>query len=634
MSTTTALARDSRAQTNGLFHSPIDTETSERLEAWLAGSLWHDDAPRSLKKAWGAPSVEEAWAKWTEHLASRKFAGLVPSDSPKIDPLDWGLPAGDSPVSAVAEWRKQLDRQLQKAPGEKVAVKVESTLAEWLHELEDGPVSVDLALKSVAVAYRLASIAPHTPAGVWWRMVNTLVNLAEETATATAEDLEPETTLVATLLSGELPLVLSLVLPELSPTRSLRAAGRKSLGEGLLAATDGEGILDAALLTATPMLVASWTRARAMGEELKKGCWTGAAETQYEWLVRQTVRLLRVDGTPVFGDGALVAWPAGVLDVALELAGDLEDDAAAAARLGKLLSTVDPDYEEGDLPDASAESEWSSLAVLATGWDKNANRVVVDYSRPEMRIEVEAAGRPLISGVWRSETHFAGKQLQLVDDWEQQCWFNDEECDFLDLVIELSGGCRLERQIFLAKDDGFLMTHDILHGPSSPAGEWRHHVGLPLASGIEFVGEEETRDGVLSHSKAGVRATVLPLALAEWRVDPRRGELTSNNGSLELLQQGRGARLSCPLWFDLRSRRAGRPRTWRQLTVAASLEVAPSDVAVGYRVQVGDSQWLLYRSLAAPANRTVMGENTAAEFLIGRYHRSGEFDELLAVDPA
>lgn len=606
----------------------------ERLEEWLLGEAWHEEVPRNLKKGWPAEDAEAAWQKWTTYLAQRKAEGLVASHSPKVDPVDWGLPAGDSPVARVARWRAELDRQLQKSPSDKAAGKVESALAELLHELEDGPIGIDAALKAVAVAYRLASIAPHTTASVWWHAVVALVRLAEETAAATAEDLQPEPTLVATLLAGELPLVLSLVLPELSATRSLRSGARKALGEGLLAATDGEGILDAELLPAMPLLVASWTRARAMGEDLKKGCWTSAAETQYEWLVRQTVRLLRTDGTPALSGGGLVAWPAGVLDVALELAGDLEDDAAAAARVGKLLATLDADFDEGGLPEASVESEWSSLAVMASGWDKNANRVVVDYSRPEMRVEVESVGRTLISGTWKTETQFAGKQLETIGDWEQQCWFNDDECDFLDLVIELSGGCRLERQLFLAKDDGFLMTHDILHGPSSPAGEWRHTTALPLAAGIALKTEEETRDGVLAHTKAGPRASVLPLALAEWRTDPRGGELTMEDGHLQLSQQARGTRLSCPLWFDLRARRATRPRTWRQLTVAASLEVAPSDVAVGYRVQVGDSQWLVYRSLAAPANRTVLGENTAAEFMIGRYYRSGEFDEMLAVDPA
>ncbi len=70
-----------------------------------------------------------------------------------------------------------------------------------------------------------------------------------------------------------------------------------------------------------------------------------------------------------------------------------------------------------------------------------------------------------------------------------------------------------------------------------------------------------------------------------------------------------------------------------RLTVAESLEVVPSDVAVGYRVQCGDDQWVVYRSLKEPANRTVLGQNTAAELFVARFFRTGECEELLAIDP-
>src|SRR5690606_20302998 len=103
---------------------------------------------------------------------------------------------------------------------------------------------------------------------------------------------------------------------------------------------------------------------------------------------------------------------------------------------------------------------------------------------------------------------------------------------------------------------------------------------------------------------------------------------------LVLTHHGVGLRGSAPVWFDLRPKRVGKPRTWRQLTVAASLEVAPRDVAVGYRVQTGGSQWLIYRSLAPPANRTVLGQNTSSESLIGRFLKTGGLDVLVEVDPA
>lgn len=91
-------------------------------------------------------------------------------------------------------------------------------------------------------------------------------------------------------------------------------------------------------------------------------------------------------------------------------------------------------------------------------------------------------------------------------------------------------------------------------------------------------------------------------------------------------------RLFTPLWFDLDPRRAGRPLTWRRLTVAESREAQPADAAVGFRVAVGKRQWLVYRSLAAAANRTVLGHNLSTETLVARFHKDGRVEKLVEVE--
>jgi hypothetical protein len=72
--------------------------------------------------------------------------------------------------------------------------------------------------------------------------------------------------------------------------------------------------------------------------------------------------------------------------------------------------------------------------------------------------------------------------------------------------------------------------------------------------------------------------------------------------------------------------------TWRKLTVAESLETQPDDVAVGYRVQIGKEQWLIYRSLVEPANRTLLGHNLSTEALVARFDRTGEVEPLVEVE--
>src|SRR5690606_14698792 len=145
--------------------------------------------------------------------------------------------------------------------------------------------------------------------------------------------------------------------------------------------------------------------------------------------------------------------PAGPMDVALDVVGDDSDHAAANARLARHLRTTDGEYDADDLPPASIDSEWSEINLLASNLTASASRLLVDYSSPTLRIEVEAQGKLVMAGDWAIETKLRGKPLTPVGEWEQQCWFSDDESDYLDLTIDLTSGATLERQIMLGKDD-------------------------------------------------------------------------------------------------------------------------------------------------------------------------------------
>ncbi|MGD0899491.1 MAG: hypothetical protein ABR915_16785, partial [Thermoguttaceae bacterium] len=237
----------------------------------------------------------------------------------------------------------------------------------------------------------------------------------------------------------------------------------------------------------------------------------------------------------------------------------------------------------------------------------------------------------------------------------------------------LSGGLRLERHLVLARKDRFLLRADAVLGARTRA--LRYQGRLPLAPGIAPRCAEQTREGFLVAIAAGKRrrglppvtrpglgkrlATVLPLALPEWRsdgdcpdfrghraqlgrengtvpFDPKSegvaGDLVGVAGALELRQAIRGRRLFAPLWLDLDRGRFRRRRTWRQLTVAESMAVLPPDAAVGYRVAAGGGQWLIYRSLAPKRNRSVLGHNLATETLVARFRRDGEVQSIIEIE--
>jgi hypothetical protein len=67
------------------------------------------------------------------------------------------------------------------------------------------------------------------------------------------------------------------------------------------------------------------------------------------------------------------------------------------------------------------------------------------------------------------------------------------------------------------------------------------------------------------------------------------------------------------------------------VTVAENLAAVPGDCAVGYRVQIGARQWLVYRSLGPKGNRTLLGHNLVSEMLVARFTR-GEVEALLEIE--
>jgi hypothetical protein len=58
----------------------------------------------------------------------------------------------------------------------------------------------------------------------------------------------------------------------------------------------------------------------------------------------------------------------------------------------------------------------------------------------------------------------------------------------------------------------------------------------------------------------------------------------------------------------------------------------PRDRAVGYRVQFGRQNWLLYRTLAPRGNRTVLGQNYSSEFVCCRMLKTGKTESIIEIE--
>jgi hypothetical protein len=564
-------------------------------------TLWHRTAPRELFKAWFSGDDERRWTVWKKHLARRRRPEPLDFLDGKRPAIFWGWPAA---------WRRDEIAGVTSAVARSNVVHATSRTTH---------VDLPQAIQTVAAAYALPELANELSAGAWWSLAETLHRLATD-----AEHLrvdarhDPESILRQQLLAGELPLALGYLFPELQPMRSLRHPARQSLSEGLIAVTDGEGLPHARLLRVLAPLWACWTRCETIGHELHRGAWSRDAQNQYLWLVRRMIRLVDGEVRLPFVDGESEDEPSlkPILAAALELVGD-KGDAAAAAAISKTIVPRKLKFNRKHEPDASLESAWSCLAVLAGGWAPASPRLTVAFHQEPLQAELCVGGHKILSGSWTMQTTCDGQSVGPIGGWQELCWQSDKKCDFLELGIELAEGLQLERQMVLSKRDHVLLVADIVSAKDRGPHKLRHSLSLPLARRVAWLPETETRDGVLMAKKQ--RTAVLPLGLYEWRCDPRGGTLIGESGRLTLTEATDGRALYCGLLLDLDPARSRKPRTWRQLTVSELLEIVSRDLAVGFRAQSGADQWLVYRSLGPAANRAVLGQNISSEFYAGRF---------------
>jgi hypothetical protein len=580
-------------------------------------TLWHRTAPRELFKAWFSGDDERRWLVWRKHLSRRKRPQPLEFLDGKRPAILWGWPNS---------WKRDEIAGATSALARSNAVHSASRAKQ---------VALPQALETVAAAYALPELAKELSAGAWWSLLEALHRVAGEAQHLRVDATnDPENILRQQLLAGELPLALGYLFPELQPLRSLRQAGRLALSEAIIALTDGEGLPHARLLPVLGPLWACWTRSQSIGDRLHRGAWSRDAENQYFWMLRRMIRLVDSGGQLPFVDIEADDEPGlkPILAAALELVGDKGDAAAASRAISKSIVPSRFKPERKHEPDASLDSAWSCLAVVARDWSPAAPRLTVAFADNPLQFELTVGKCKVFSGAWTMETVCDGEAIEPVGPWQELCWESDKKCDFMELGIELAGGLQLERQIVLSKRDNVLLIADVISSKSRESHRLRHTFSLPLARRVAWLPETETRDGVLLANKQ--RTAILPLGLHEWRCDPRGGTLVSESGRLTLSDTATGRALYSGLVIDLDPSRSKKPRTWRQLTVSEALEIVPRDSAVGFRAQSDGEQWLVYRSLSKSANRAVLGQNISCEFYAGRFKQEdGLVDAWIEIEP-
>jgi hypothetical protein len=579
-------------------------------------------------------------APWVEHLARRKQPRTAAAlfGTPEVSAVQWELPAAaalDEPffellaqVNAVSSSKNGAAKRPRRATSEVV-----DAVAGWISGANRRKPDIAFACECLALAYQLPSLAALLSADTWWELHELLQTTARESSRVwTGASLVP-----VQMLAGELPLVLAYQFPELKSSKNHAKRGAKFLAESMLELLDGQGMPHARDLVALRPLFACWTRTLTLlrAQDNPKAKVSKEAWQQYEWLIRQVLRTTRRDLRACFdtrNDHSSQQAFRQLVHLACDLAGDAADRKIAASFLREEKSNKGK-VKRSKLPEEmSYQSDWAELAVMRTGWSAKASQLTVTYHDKIVRVELSHRGRPLLSGDWMPSLQHGKKQLLVDDDWSSTCWFSDEDVDYLELQTTLDNGTTWQRQFLLARQDQFLMTMDVLLGNKELKLDYRSV--MPLVPGVTCRSSDETWETKLVSGKH--QALLLPLSLPEWRQGSnsglRTGQLSSSNQGVELVQSDQGTAFCFAQFIDLHPRRAFEECTWRQLTVAETLRLVRPEEAVGFRVQVGHEQWLIYRSLKRVLSRSILGQHLSSEFMLGRFLNNGDVEALVEVE--
>ena len=398
---------------------------------------------------------------------------------------------------------------------------------------------------------------------------------------------------------------------------------------------DTDGSLNHHHVSCTARLHGAWARLTywlfSLGLEL--------ANNEDRWLheafSRNFVRQLRPDGNPLHAEEAIEGNAVSAL-VSLAFSRDPFDSELLEGLLGK-QEIPSGDQEAGEAP--STVSEWAAVAALKQRWDQSATLGMVFGGN---KLSIDLYGEvPILRGQIETSIRQGDVELEQSSEWAVVCEYHDGECDFLELECEFGESWVMHRQFVISRADKICLLGESLVPAGedgqvtlgSPADRPKLEFGsawpLRMEHGHGLMREVQTNEFYLTND-GEISTLLLPLTIGEWQSDP-----SASSFRVEAERIVFHSLESPPAWramfIDLDRRRSSKPRTWRKLTVVEDLQVCPDQLAVAYRVRVGKTQWVIYRSLGPVKNRTFLGHNLVSEFFVGRIGKRMVIEPVLEV---
>jgi len=282
----------------------------------------------------------------------------------------------------------------------------------------------------------------------------------------------------------------------------------------------------------------------------------------------------------------------------------------------------------------SFQSDWGKTASLSSGHPESAARVVTRYHESVPEILAEIAGVPLLQGPWHASLTLDGERISSDLRWECSCWYSEPDADFAELSSTVRPGCQMNRQILLARKQGWLLLVDEVQAPQQSI---EYSASIPLAAGWEALEDAATREFAFVPQAAGVvgpasRIRVCPLDLPQDKVHPAAGLLQCSAERVRLTRQARGGLYAATL-IEWHPDNAEAGVDWNALTIAEDGRVLTSDEAAGFRIRIGERHLAFYHSLTrARIGRSVLGLHTLSETVAGTFSPTGIIEPLVEVE--
>lgn len=330
-------------------------------------------------------------------------------------------------------------------------------------------------------------------------------------------------------------------------------------------------------------------------------------------LFRRVVQVSRPDGSTIFGGRGRDKLSRARLVAGATRVGD-PGYLSVIARWFPESSVAGGSSAAPPLPTIRGEDR--PLAVLRPDWTAESDWVAVDHRDPlePPRLEVAGDGLPWLSGDWSAPGLTSRPK---VTAFSTGAFADAVEWSYRD------GATRVTRTAVLLRYRRVALIAQAEDGPPLASG-----LRLPIAPGVSAGPVAGMRCVALARSRKGAR--LIPIGLPPLPYETDRGSFRVDGSEAVLNGAGDARRRWLPLVVAW-----GRPPThWRPLTVTERSKTCPASVAFGARLAWGPGEdgLLIYRSLAKPALRTVLGHQTRARFLIARFTPEGNVVPLLSLD--